>query len=288
MDGFSQYIKDIVRYPLLTKEQEIMLARQVQDWVNNPSATKRQERAGKRAYHKLINCNLRLVVSVAKRYTPHARRTEIFDIVQEGNMGLAHGIKKFDPERGYALSTYVYWWIRQSITRYLSCHDRMIRLPSHAVETLSKIRAWKPKFYLEFGRYPTIDECAEYCKVTPAKVRDYLERSDDCLSLDKVLNNTDGDVTLLDGITDGEHPMDQLDTLLNGDEAQELLFKLDDTDRAIIEGVFALNGGEPKTYTKISKELGVSRERARQRAQRALRKMRVMANQRSPFQHELP
>lgn len=203
-------------------------------------------------------------------------------------MGLAHGIKKFDPERGYALSTYVYWWIRQSITRYLSCHDRMIRLPSHAVETLSKIRAWKPKFYLEFGRYPTIDECAEYCKVTPAKVRDYLERSDDCLSLDKVLNNTDGDVTLLDGITDGEHPMDQLDTLLNGDEAQELLFKLDDTDRAIIEGVFALNGGEPKTYTKISKELGISRERARQRAQRALRKMRVMANQRSPFQHELP
>ena len=149
MDGFSQYIKDILRYPLLTKDQEILLARQVQAWVSNENPTPKQVRLGQRAYHKLINCNLRLVVSIAKRYTPHARRTEIFDIVQEGNMGLAHGIKKFDPERGYALSTYAYWWIRQAITRYLSCHDRMIRLPSHAVEVLSKIRQWTPRFYFE-------------------------------------------------------------------------------------------------------------------------------------------
>ena len=119
MEGFTQYINEIVRYPLLTKQQEIMLARQVQTWINNEEATPRQIKQGQRAYHKLINCNLRLVVSIAKRYVPRAKRTELFDIVQEGNIGLAHGIKKFDPERGYALSTYVYWWIRQSISRHL-------------------------------------------------------------------------------------------------------------------------------------------------------------------------
>ena len=101
MDGFSQYIKDILRYPLLNKQQEILLARQVGDWVNTENPTPKQVKVGQRAYHKLINCNLRLVVSIAKRYTPHARRTEMFDIVQEGNMGLAHGIKKFEIGRAH-------------------------------------------------------------------------------------------------------------------------------------------------------------------------------------------
>lgn len=278
MDGFSQYIKDILRYPLLTKDQEILLARQVQDWVNNENPTPKQVRLGQRAYHKLINCNLRLVVSIAKRYTPHARRTEIFDIVQEGNMGLAHGIKKFDPERGYALSTYAYWWIRQAITRYLSCHDRMIRLPSHAVEVLSKIRQWTPRFYFEHNRYPTREECAEYCGINLKRLEDYLERQNDCMSLDKVNTNTDGDVTLLDSITDGEHPMDNLDMLLSRDEVTDLLAHLDEVDRKIVEGVFAFYGGEPKTYIKVAKELGISRERARQRCQRAMARLRVLAN----------
>ena len=244
MDGFSQYIQDILRYPLLSKQQEIMLARQVQDWVNSEAPTPRQVKVGERAYHKLINCNLRLVVSIAKRYTPHARRTELFDIVQEGNMGLAHGIKKFDPERGYALSTYVYWWIRQSITRYLSCNDRMIRLPSHAVELLSKIRAWKPKFFACHGRYPTLDELADYCKIKPERLRDYLERADDALSLDRVVNGTDNDVTLIEGITDGEHPMDRLHTLMSADEVMDLLSQLEETDRKLIEGVFGFDGSD--------------------------------------------
>jgi len=281
LEGFSQYINDILRYPLLTKDQEILLARQVQNWVNNPNPTPKQIKVGERAYHKLINCNLRLVVSIAKRYTPHARRTEIFDIVQEGNMGLAHGVKKFDPERGYALSTYVYWWIRQAITRYLSCHDRMIRLPSHAVEVLSKMRQWTPKFYAIHNRYPTLEECAEYTGVNVKRLQDYLERRDDCLSLDKVVNNTDGDVALLDGITDGEHPMDTLDMILCGEEVGNLLCHLNEVDRKIIEDVFALKGGEPKTYLKISKELGLSRERTRQRCQRAMTRLRVLAGRNS-------
>ena len=160
MEGFSAYLKDIGKYPLLNKNQEILLARQVQAWVNGVNLSPREQKRGERAYHKLINCNLRLVVSIAKRYTNKCKRAELFDLVQEGNMGLAHGIKKFDPERGYALSTYVYWWIRQSITRYLSTYDRVIRLPSHAVELLGKLRGWTPVFENVHGRKPTIEECA--------------------------------------------------------------------------------------------------------------------------------
>jgi RNA polymerase nonessential primary-like sigma factor len=281
MDGFSQYIQGITRYPLLTKDQEILLARQVQTWLSGEDPTPRQQKMGQRAYQKLINCNLRLVVSIAKRYVPRARRTELFDIVQEGNIGLAHGVKKFDPERGYALSTYVYWWIRQAITRYLSYHDRMIRLPSHAVEMLAKLRNWKPQFLGIHGRLPTLEECAEYCNTTPKRLRDYLERGEDCLSLDRAIMQVDSDVLLIDSITDADalHPMERLDTLLSGDAVDRLLATLDPTDRIIVERVFAVNGGEPETYLKVAKDLGMSRERARQRCQRALTKLRCVANQ---------
>jgi len=277
MDGFSEYLKDIVRYPLLSKEQEILLARQVQVWVTSESPTEKEIKTGKRAYQKLINCNLRLVVSIAKRYTLRSRRTEMFDIVQEGNIGLAHGIKKFDPERGYALSTYVYWWVRQSISRYLSYHDRMIRIPSHAGEILTKLRLWAPQFELSHGRPPTLEESAEYCATTPKRLREYLERSEDCLSLDKVATGLDSDHTLLELISDGEHPMEKLDNLFCSDTVDRLLMTLNPVDRTIVERVFAFDGGEPQTYIKVSKDLGMSRERVRQRCHRALRKLHVLA-----------
>jgi len=277
MDGFSQYLKDIVRYPLLNKEQEILLARQIQAWVKSENPTEREVKTGKRAYQKLINCNLRLVVSIAKRYTLRSRRTEMFDIVQEGNIGLAHGIKKFDPERGYALSTYVYWWVRQAISRYLSYHDRMIRIPSHAGEILLKLRQWAPQFELSHGRPPTLEESAEYCATTPKRLREYLERSEDCLSLDKVATGLDSDHTLLEIITNGEHPMEKLDNLFCSDTVDRLLMSLDPVDRTIVERVFAFDGGESQTYIKISKDLNMSRERVRQRYHRALRKLHVLA-----------
>jgi len=277
MDGFSQYLKDIVRYPLLNKEQEILLARQVQVWVTSENPTAKEIKAGKRAYQKLINCNLRLVVSIAKRYTLRSKRTEMFDIVQEGNIGLAHGIKKFDPERGYALSTYVYWWVRQSISRYLSYHDRMIRIPSHAGEILTKLRQWRPQFELSHGRPPTLEESAEYCAITPKRLREYLESSEDCLSLDKVGVGLDSDHTLLELITDGEHPMEKLDNIFCGDTVDRLLMTLSPVDRTIVERVFAFDGGEAQTYIKISKDLGMSRERVRQRYHKALRKLHVLA-----------
>jgi len=277
MDGFSEYLKDIVRYPLLSKEQEILLARQIQVWVTAENPTEKQIKVGKRAYQKLINCNLRLVVSIAKRYTLRSRRTEMFDIVQEGNIGLAHGIKKFDPERGYALSTYVYWWIRQAISRYLSYHDRMIRIPSHAGEILLKLRQWAPQFELSHGRPPTLEESAEYCATSPKRLREYLERSEDCLSLDKPRTGLDSEHSLIEVISDGEHPMDKLDNLFCGDTVDRLLMSLSPVDRTIVERVFAFDGGEAQTYIKISKDLGMSRERVRQRYHKALRKLHVLA-----------
>ena len=132
VDTTADYLAEIGRYPLLTKSQEIMLARQVAIWVADDNLTAKQRRIGRRAYEKLMNCNLRLVVSIAKKFRNRVGKAEMLDLIQEGNIGLSHGIKKFDTERGYALSTYVYWWIRQGITRYLSCSDRIIRLPSHA------------------------------------------------------------------------------------------------------------------------------------------------------------
>lgn len=278
MDGFSQYLQDIVRYPLLSKEQEILLARQVQVWVTSENPTPKQIKTGERAYQKLINCNLRLVVSIAKRYTLRSKRTEMFDIVQEGNIGLAHGIKKFDPERGYALSTYVYWWIRQSISRYLSHHDRMIRIPSHAGEILTKLRQWAPEFELAHGRPPTLEESAEYCNTNPKRLREYLERSEDCLSLDKPRTGLDSqEHSLIELITDGEHPMEKLDSLFCSDTVDRLLMSLAPLDRTIIERVFAFDGGEAQTYIKIAKDIGMSRERVRQRCHKALRKLHVLA-----------
>ena len=278
MDGFSQYLQDIVRYPLLSKEQEILLARQVQVWVASENPTPKQIKTGERAYQKLINCNLRLVVSIAKRYTLRSKRTEMFDIVQEGNIGLAHGIKKFDPERGYALSTYVYWWIRQSISRYLSHHDRMIRIPSHAGEILAKLRQWAPEFELAHGRPPTLEESAEYCDTSPKRLREYLERSEDCLSLDKPRTGLDSqEHSLIELISDGEHPMEKLDSLFCSDTVDRLLMSLTPVDRTIIERVFAFDGGEAQTYIKIAKDIGMSRERVRQRCHKALRKLHVLA-----------
>lgn len=281
MDGFTQYLNGIVRYPLLTKQQEIMLARQVQVWLTTPEPTPRQVKQGTRAYHKLINCNLRLVVSIAKRYVPRARRTELFDIVQEGNIGLAHGIKKFDPERGYALSTYVYWWIRQAISRHLSYHDRVIRLPTQAIDALSKLRGWVITFEVEHGRAPSLYECAEYCNIKPERLQEYLVHSNDCSSLDAgSSNDCDGDSTsLIDLITDGTHGMETIDTALDGEVLDRYLAELSDTDRIIVEDFYGLRDAVPKTYTQISKELGICRERTRQRCHNALNKLRFMSSQ---------
>ncbi len=277
-DSFSQYLNEACRYPLLTKDQEIILARQVQIWLHDEGATPRQKRAGQRAYEKLIRCNLRLVVSVAKKFSNRMKRSEMLDLIQEGNLGLAHGIKKFDPERGYALSTYVYWWIRQSISRYLSCSDRVIRLPSHAVEMLAKLRNWRPLFAEANNRMPTIEECAEYCKTSPERLQLYIDNGMDSISLDNKCAKHDSETTLLELMTDGIDPMEDLDLAVRSDYIDSMLDKLDPTDRVIVLRHFGLNGFPQSTLQAIGKDLGVSRERIRQRLMKSMRRLHILAN----------
>ena len=276
-DSLSLYLQEATRYPLLTKTQEIMLARQVQTWLHDESATPAQKRGGRRAYEKLIKCNLRLVVSVAKRSNNRLKRCEMLDLIQEGNCGLAHGIKKYDPERGYALSTYVYWWIRQSITRYLGCNDRIIRLPSQAVEVLSKLRVWAPMFESINGRPPTTKECADHCKISLERLQLYVDNSLDSMSLDSKTLATDGDCTLIDLISTYENPMDDLALTVRSDYIVSMLDRLDPVDRRIVVGHFALEGGKPKSMLGIGKELGLSRERCRQRMKSAMQQLRDLS-----------
>ena len=280
-DALGRYLVDIGRYPLLDKGQEILLARQVRAWITSEDPTPRQIKVGKRAYHKLINCNLRLVVSVAKRSTAKIKRSELLDLIQEGNCGLAHGIKKFDPERGYALSTYVYWWIRQSISRYVSCSDRLIRLPSHAVEMLAKLRAWSPKFEQEFNRTPTIAECAEFCKTTPARMQMYLDNAYDSVSLDSRVTATNGESTLMEIVAGDINLMEDLDMTVRADYIFDLMERLDPIDKALIRDHFALDGGDPKTLQQMGERWGFSRERSRQRLNKAMLKIQYLASRSS-------
>ena len=281
-DTFADYLAAIGRYPLLSKSQEIMLARQVQIWVADPEATAQQKRMGKRAYEKLINCNLRLVVSVAKKFRSRVGKAELLDLVQEGNIGLSHGIKKFDPERGYALSTYVYWWIRQGITRYLSCSDRVIRLPSHAGEVLAKLRAWTPGFFLIHGRGPTLEESAQYCQITKEKMQLYLDNAYDAGSLDTPVKGTDGDTTLLSLVASEENLLDKVELSLRLDSMDALLGHLKPLERDLVVRYYGLDGRTPITLHALAKEVGLSRERVRQRISMSLRRLKVMAVQ-SPF-----
>ena len=275
MESFSAYLRDIGRYPLLTKDQEIILARQVQDWIQGENPSPRVVKRGERAYQKLINCNLRLVVSIAKRYTNKCKRSELSDLVQEGTMGLAHGVKKFDPERGYALSTYVYWWIRQSITRYLATYDRVIRLPSHAVELLIKLRNWTPMFENTHGRKPTIQECAEFCKISAPRLQEYLDRSNDAISLDARVSSTEDDVLLIDSVSSDVDVFDDVSWGIDLEKVEGILCKLQPRERYVVECSLGLGTNPPMTFQAISKELGISRERTRNIFHGSVRKLRM-------------
>ncbi len=282
-DTLADYLAEIGRYPLLTKSQEIMLARQVAVWVNDEHASVKEKRMGKRAYEKLINCNLRLVVSIAKKFRSRVGKAELLDLIQEGNIGLSHGIKKFDPERGYALSTYVYWWVRQGITRYLSCNDRIIRLPSHAGETLAKLRKWTPDFFLIHGRAPTLQESAEFCDVTEEKMRLYLDNAYDAGSLDKPVANTDGETTLLSLMSTDEDLLAKVENNIRLQNVDSLLERLRSDERELVMRYFGMYGEEPVTLLALGKEVGLSRERVRQKISGSLKRLKLVAKQHPLF-----
>ena len=273
----SDYLDTISRYPLLDKNQEIILGRRVQRWLNDPAPSPAVVRSGRRAQDKMIQCNLRLVVSVCKKYIRHNNKSELLDLIQEGTIGLTRGVQKFDPERGYALSTYVYWWIRQSVNRYRQQHERMIRLPGGGTDAIAKSRVFIYEFTARHGRRPTLEECADHCKITTRRMRDYLRQQDDCCSLDVRSNRGEGNALLDHQAADDEDMLDRIAFDLGAQFLGDQLAHLSDTERFVVEHHYGIGKDAPLSIAAVSRLKGFSRERARQIHERALVKLRVRA-----------
>ena len=280
--GVGEYLQEIARYPLLSKDQEIMLSRVVQEWQTAEDPTPAQIRRGRRAREKMINSNLRLVVSIAKRYSNRAKRMGFMDLVQEGNLGLCIAVERFDPYRGYRFSTYSYWWIRQAISRGIQQQDRTIKLPANAQELLNKIRFWSMDYEREHGKRPSMQQCADAFDIKLERLRGYLEHDHDCDSLNRTSTQRgmeDSSELLHFIASDQPDPLDQLTEDVFTDRVLRLVENLSEHERFVIKSLYPLEPDEdPLTLIQIGKELGVSRERARQRHSTAINKLKIMAS----------
>ena len=289
-DLLGDYLKTIGQVSLLSADDEISLGHRVQamlrireerpedDWT---SQERRTVRSGDRAKNKMIECNLRLVVSCAKKYAglDLCKHLEISDLISEGNIGLVRAVEKYDPTRGYKFSTYAYWWIRQGITRCMTQQDRTIRLPCNAVTSLNNARRFMLDYRMQHGKQPTMEEIAEYCKTPVATMKNYMRHIRDCGSLDaKTVLGDDSTNSMIDFLADPESLGDQ-DYKLDDDDRKMLFDHLDKLDRRsqkIVKMRFGLDGYQEHTYMDLSKVESISRERARQIELRAIRKLRMM------------
>lgn len=281
-DHFRDYLNVIGRYPLLTPEQEIQLSRQVHRMLalkgEDRPLTKREEREvkiGKRAKDAIINSNLRLVVHIAKRYKMRLRSNgmEMMDLIQEGAIGLDRAAEKFDGSKGYRFTTYAYWWIRQSIGRAIDVKERLIKMPSNVLQLAHDAARAKQAFIQEHGRWPTMGELAAVLEVTVDELSLVLQRNATHASLDALI--ADDGLSLVDVIASNEDNKNEL-----ADEYHEQLqlafFSLKPAEQEILRGQYCLYGAKHKTLTKLGSELGVTRERIRQRMVNAQRKLKLL------------
>lgn len=259
-DPVRMYLKEIGSVPLLTPDEEYALAKKMTD-------------GDKRAKEILIESNLRLVVSIAKRYT--GRGMNFLDLVQEGNLGLIKGVEKFNYERGYKLSTYATWWIRQSVTRALADQARTIRIPVHMVETINRISKVQRNLTLELGYEPSTKEIAEELNMTEKKVLEIMQIAREPASLETPIGEED-DSNLGDFVADHTAltPEESVESVLLREHIDVLLEDLKDRERQVIVLRFGLEDGHPRTLEEVGKEFNVTRERIRQIEAKALRKLR--------------
>ena len=259
-DPVRMYLKEIGTVPLLTAEEELELA-------------KRKSEGDPVAKDKLIEANLRLVVSIAKRYT--GRGMSFLDLVQEGNLGLIKGVEKFDYEKGYKLSTYATWWIRQSVTRALADHARTIRVPVHMVETINKMSKMQRKLTLELGYEPSTQELANALDITEEKVLEIMQIAREPASLETPIGEED-DSNLGDFVADNNTvtPEANIESVMLREHIDVLLEDLKEREKEVIILRFGLRDGHPRTLEEVGKEFNVTRERIRQIEAKALRKLR--------------
>ena len=259
-DPVRMYLKEIGTVPLLTAEEEYSLA------------MKKQE-GDEYAKQRLIEANLRLVVSIAKRYT--GRGMSFLDLVQEGNLGLIKGVEKFDPEKGFKLSTYATWWMRQSVTRALADQARTIRVPVHMVETINKMSKMQRKLTLELGYEPSVKELAEHLDMTEEKVQEIMQIAREPASLETPIGEED-DSNLGDFVADANvlSPEGNVESVMLREHIDSLLDDLKERERQVIVLRFGLEDGHPRTLEEVGREFNVTRERIRQIEAKALRKLR--------------
>lgn len=290
-DPVRMYLKEIGKVDLLDASDEIDLAMKIeagleaskklddaeQEGIELPRSELRRlnrvEQVGLEAKQRLISANLRLVVSIAKRYI--GRGMLFLDLIQEGNLGLIRAVEKFDYTKGFKFSTYATWWIRQAITRAIADQARTIRIPVHMVETINKLVRVQRKLLQEFGREPTAEEIAEEMDIEPEKVREIQKISQEPVSLETPIGEEE-DSQLGDFIEDGQAviPPDAASFTMLQEQIAQVLCTLADRERKVIELRFGLVDGHPRTLEEVGKEFGVTRERIRQIESKTLAKLR--------------
>ncbi len=285
-DPVRMYLKEIGRVRLLTGPEEVKLAkrieagvlaqRQLEEGGLEPTAERRLKREiddGERAKSELIQANLRLVVSIAKRYV--GRGMLFLDLIQEGNLGLMRAVEKFDYVKGFKFSTYATWWIRQAITRAIADQARTIRIPVHMVEAINRVMRMQRQMTQELEREPTIEELAAKVGLPSSRVREIHRYAQDPLSLDSPVGEED-DSNLADFIEDqqAEAPSDAATRRMLVLAVEEALHDLNDREREVVKLRFGLADGQPRTLEEVGKEFGVTRERIRQIESKTLAKLR--------------
>ena len=299
IDLVRSYLRDIGRVPLLSHEQEITLGRQVQELMvlenlelelesdlgRKPEIQMFAEKAGlstiqlkkklkigRRAKERMVAANLRLVVSVAKKYTK--RNMELLDLIQEGTIGLVRGVEKFDPTRGYKFSTYAYWWIRQGITRAIAEKSRSIRLPIHITEMLNKLKKGQRELSQELSRTPSLKELSEYVELPENDVKDLMSRAGQPVSLETKIG--DGEDTILLDLLSNEidMPAEQIESNCMKGDLETLLEQLPELQNRVLRMRYGMDGDDPMSLTGIGRVLGISRDRVRNLERDGLRGLR--------------
>ncbi len=276
-DPVRMYLKEIGRVPLLSMEQEKSLAMRIEagelESRRDGTADWKIVDIGEEAKRQLTEANLRLVVSIAKKYV--GRGMLFLDLIQEGNLGLIRAVEKFDYRKGYKFSTYATWWIRQAITRALADQARTIRIPVHMVETINRLIKVSRQLLQELGREPSVEEIAESMALTPEKVREVMKISQEPISLETPIGEEE-DSHLGDFIEDQEAvaPAEAASVMLLKEKMQDVLQNLTERERKVLVLRFGLEDGHQRTLEEVGQEFGVTRERIRQIEAKALRKLR--------------